>query len=220
MVGKATSTQTAAQVDAPLLCVGCEQRFNNQGERWVLQNCSRSPGAFKILDVLKAVKPLYPLDDGTIYAGAQIAQIDVDALVYFASCVIWKAAARTWVFPDYRDQLNLGPYYEDFRLYLLGQRSFPKNAAIWLIVWTAPVQLSVLPHTLAGDGYRHHYFTIPGITFHLFVGRCIPEGIRVACAAQSPERAILLSSQMTARMLQGFARKVLSTRATGNLRKG
>jgi hypothetical protein len=127
------------------LCRACEQRFNNKGERWVLQNCFRCAGEFKILDVLKTARPITPLDDGAIYAGAQVSDVNVDALVYFAASVIWRAAARHWDSHDIGNQLSLGPYKEDFRLYLLGEAEFPKNAAVWVNVWRSPVNLCVLP---------------------------------------------------------------------------
>jgi hypothetical protein len=139
--------------------------------------------------------------------------------VYFAASVIWRAAARTWTFLDYRDSLSLGPYFEDFRIYLLGERGFPDRAAVCLNVWTDPAEVSVLPRTLAAEGYRQHNFSIPWITFRLYVGQHIPNEIRSACAAHSPERMILLSSQMNARMMNGIAHQVKSTRATGNLRR-
>jgi len=217
IVGQDTSIQTAAQVEGKLLCRVCEQRFNNKGERWVLQNCFRCAGEFKILDMLKTAKALSPLDDGAIYAGAQILSVNVDALVYFAASVVWRAAARQWDFPDSRDQLSLGPYREDFRLYLVGEAGFPKSAAVWVNVWTSPVNLCVLPRTLSAQGYRHHNFSVPGITFHVFVGQRIPLGARLACAARSPERMILLSNRMNGPMLQGIARMVISSRAKGSL---
>ena len=219
IVGETTSTQTADQVAAPLLCWDCEEHFNNRGERWVLQNCFRGPGEFKMLDALRAAKPLHPLDEGAVYAGAQIADIDMDSLVYFASSVIWRAAARTWGYWGSREQLSLGPYFEDFRLYLLNPWSFPVSAAVWVNVWPVPVMLSVLPRTLRGQGYRHHNFSIPGITFHVFVGQRLPLGLLLACAARSSDRMVFLSNDMNAALLQGIARKVLGSRPTGSLRE-
>jgi len=219
LVGEALSTQTSGQIEAPLLCGDCEQRFNNRGERWVLQNCFREPGVFRIQEALKAATPLHKLDEGAIYAGAQVANIDVDALVYFAASVFWRAAARHWALLDHKGTLELGPYQEQFRLYLLGQQAFPANAALWVTVWLVPVLLSALRFGDARHGYHQHTFSVPGVTFHLFLGQRIPRGIRLACAARSPERMIFLSLEMNASLIRGIGRHVLSTRATGSLGK-
>ena len=153
-----------------------------------------------------------------IYAGAQIADVNMDALAYFAASVIWRAAARTWSYHDSREQLSLGPYHEAFRLYLLGQQEFPTSAALWINVWQTPINLCVMPRTLSAAGHRHHNFTVPGISFHLFVGQRIPAGTRLACAVRSPERMILLSDDMNEPMLAGISRMVNRSRPKGSLR--
>jgi hypothetical protein len=218
MVGQDVSLQTAAQIEAPLLCRDCEQRLNNGGERWVLQNCFRGAEGFKLQNLLKAAMPLHRRRDYVMYAGAQVLGLNNDALAYFAASVIWRAAARTWRYHDSREQLSLGPYKEAVRLYLLGQQEFPDCAAVWVNVWQSPVNLCVMPRTLAADGYRHHNFTVPGISFHLFVGQRIPLGARLACAARSPERMILLSDSMNGPMLAAVARTVTGSRPKGSLR--
>ena len=213
-----TSLQTASQMKAPLLCRDCEDRFNNGGERWILQNCFRGPGEFRLHDALNAAKPLGLLTGGgAVYAGAQIPEVNMDALVYFAASVVWRGAARGRRFAP-RSQLSLGPYNEDFRLYLLGLRDFPASAAVWVNAWTSPMSLSCSPNTAPGEGFRHHYFVIPGITFHVFVGQRIPSGLRVGCAARSPERMILLLDEMNGAMMKGVVRTVIASRAAGKLR--
>jgi hypothetical protein len=218
VVGQEVSLQTAVQVEAPLLCRECEQRLNNGGERWVLQNCFRSAEGFKLQDVLTAANPLHRRRDSVIYAGVQIAGVNMDALAYFAASVIWRAAAHTWKYHDSREQLSLGPYYDAFRLYLLGRQEFPTSAALWINVWLTPINLCVMPRTLPANGYRHHNFTVPGISFHLFVGQRIPVGARFACAVRSPERMIILSDSMNGPMLAGIARMVTGSRPKGSLR--
>ncbi|MGD0499255.1 MAG: hypothetical protein ABSC23_12555 [Bryobacteraceae bacterium] len=184
-----------------------------------MQNCFRGPGEFCLLDALKAAKPYARLsDDCMLYAGAKISAIDMDAIVYFAASMVWRAAARAWDSYDLRDQLDLGPYEEDFRLYLLGQNAFPSNAAVWVNVWPAPVRLAFAPRTLPGDGYRHHNFVIPGITFHLFVGKRVPTGLRIGCAAASRDRTIFLSNEMNSHMMRAIATGVVRSRAVGGLR--
>ena len=142
----------------------------------------------------------------------------MDAMVYFAASMVWRAAARTWDSHNHRDQLNLGPYKEDFRLYLLGENAFPPSASVWVNVWASPVKFAFPPRTLPGQGYRHHNFVIPGITFHVFVGKRVPLGLRIGCAATSQERTIFLSNDMNSHMMRAIATGVVRSRAVGSLR--
>lgn len=86
---------TSRQLRAPLLCVECEARFRAQGEDWVLANYYRGNDTFKLRESLRNTKPLYSDQDFTLYSGANIPDIDIEALVYFASSVFWRAAVRT-----------------------------------------------------------------------------------------------------------------------------
>jgi len=77
--------QSSAQLSDHLLCSGCEQRFNRNGEAWVLGNIPRNYGEnFPILDALNAEAPLRE-DGGTkFYAGASVKSLDMEKVVYFA----------------------------------------------------------------------------------------------------------------------------------------
>jgi len=74
------------------------------------------------------------------------------------------------------------------------------------------------PNEYPRQGYRHNNFVIPGITFHVFVGQRLDRGLRLGCAARSPERMILLSNEMNDRMLQSIASMVARSRVVGTLR--
>ena len=88
------SFQTAAQIKAPLLCAAREQRLNNCGERWVLQNCFRVGEGFRVQNLLKAAESVHRRPTYALYAGAHVPGVNMDALTYFASSVIWRASAR------------------------------------------------------------------------------------------------------------------------------
>jgi len=66
-------------------------------------------------------------------------------MVYFAASVVWLAAVRQWKYHDDILQLNLGPYIETFRLYLIGEQDFPTSAAVWINVRPSPVNLCARP---------------------------------------------------------------------------
>jgi hypothetical protein len=53
-----------------------------------------------------------------MYAGASIPTINMDALVYFAMSIFWRASLRKWkTVSGHTDQLKLGAAQEDIRTF-------------------------------------------------------------------------------------------------------
>ena len=189
--------QTSRQVSEHLLCVDCEDKFRRSGEEWVLRHCYRGGQRFALRDlVLKAEL----LDDGPVarmYSTKSNLNIDSGALTFFAASVLWRAAAHTWQFlrgvPG--NPIRLGPYQESLRKYLLGQEPFPRSAAMWVWVsrYDKPSRAVTTPHSGRVWNCYRHTFDIPGIRFDLFVGRTLPQFIRLMCVMNGPDRPILVS---------------------------
>lgn len=174
------------QVRDRLLCLDCEKRLNRQGEDWVMEHCHRSPEEFKLRTVLKETKPVYVWDDCAFYMSLQNDKINTAALVYFAASVFWRAAVHPWR-SDAIIHIELGPYAEAFRKYLIGKDEFPQNAVLWAGVSGAhqPATSVNFPHARKRtDDFHSYNFHIPGIYFDLFVGNSIPQSIRHFCAAR------------------------------------
>lgn len=221
LIGESRTTQTSSQIEAPLLCAVCEERFNRQGERWVLQNCFRDKGDFKIQTELLAAAPLHRLEQVTVYPGSRMPGVDVEALVYFGISVFWRAGAREWRLHDHSKRLDLGPYQEDLRLYLMTQGPFPKHAALWINVSPAPEPqlVGVFPHGGRRDEYHQFTFAVPGLAYHLFLGKRMPAVTRVMCSATSPERFIYVSTNLDDFVIHSLASSISRTSPTGSLRK-
>lgn len=49
---------TSKQVTSYFLCGECEQRFSDGGERYVLAQCLRADGQFKLRELLEASRPI------------------------------------------------------------------------------------------------------------------------------------------------------------------
>jgi hypothetical protein len=176
MTTPSRSLTTSRQVSARLLCVECEARFADNGERYVLSQCARPDGQFKLRKRLETIPPLE--SDG------QIKVYDVDSLLgktlnpylYLAASVFWRASAHTWhLNAEATDPFSLGAgYQEQFRLYLLGQATFPQDARIWLHVSSDALPMVVFPCTATVEGALRHKFYIPGLLFILFLGDQVP----------------------------------------------
>jgi hypothetical protein len=96
VVIKATVTiQKHEQVKDHLLCANCEQRFSENGERWVMEHCCRHNEGFKLKDLIEASKPA--IENGLkVYSVVNIPQIDIDKLAYFSASIMWRASAHDW----------------------------------------------------------------------------------------------------------------------------
>jgi hypothetical protein len=192
-----TDQQTPHQVADYLLCDACEQILRRNGEDWILHHCYRGRGIFRLYKYLANAHPV--LDNGTIaaYEGTGIPEIDTQALAYFGSSVFWRGAVKNW---HIRGELLLATdlgrkYQEQFRSFLIGDAQFPDDAVMSVIVSRNPEPLlaAMFPITIRQNGYFHHRFQIPGISFELFVGREVPTRFKTMCIVHSQDHAIFSS---------------------------
>ena len=165
--------RTSHQVRDYLLCGDCEERFNSRGERWCLKYCDRGLGQFRLRAILASNLPRWDHGGFRVYEAAAIPAINTDALVYFGLSVFWRAAVHTWRTPDGDVNINLGPYAEQVRLFLLDERPFPGSVVITVrisdlgnLMW-APTQRN-------SSGFHVATFGMLGLVFNLAVGARIP----------------------------------------------
>lgn len=194
LFGRTFAYQTSRQAQTYLLCRECEDRFHHRGENWTLANCYRRLGLFKLRGTLEQAVPLHRDEDITIYSAATIPDIDSDALAYFGMSVFWRAAVHSWRLDERRIGIDLGPYEQTFRRYLMGEAGFPANTALSLLVGSESrmVEWALNPQSTNENGFHHHNFTIPGITFMLFVGGRLPAEYITASFAPAEERLIAI----------------------------
>ena len=114
--------------------------------------------------------------DFLIYEGSTIPGVNPDQLGYFAASVFWRGAIRGWDLARREsERLKLGKYEEELRCFLTG-RAFPTDAVLIVTVssesGSVPDTLTTFPFLKGHESrFRQYKFTIPGITFQLFVGR-------------------------------------------------
>ena len=193
------------QVKDYLLCEQCEQMFRKNGEDWITQHCYRGNGVFRLLSYLEASTPVKTVTHMFAYDATLIRDVDIDCLTYFAASVVWRGAARNWhlgrrIFMA----TTLGKRYRElFRLYLLGLAPFPYDAVLVVIVSRKPNPILAVqfPEVSRQDESHHHWFHIPGIAFHLFVGRAVPASLRRLCLVHSPFHMIYSSDALDDKVL-------------------
>jgi hypothetical protein len=154
--------KSSEQARRHLLCADCEQRLNDNGERWVLRNCYRGRGRFRLREELRT---RIPLDPNPALPAYPARPNEFRCLAYFCLSVIWRASLCDWecrgqMFP----QIDLGPYQEQIRKYLRGEAGMPDrvNVIVVLSILAKPMLGMSLPLSYRGDSGRRYRFHIPG----------------------------------------------------------
>jgi hypothetical protein len=122
---------TSRQIRDYVLCDDCEQRFNRMGEHYTVgQMCGRR--GFPLLQRLRSTQPVASAETVRLHHGAAIG-VDTEKLAYFALSVVWRAGAYKWnnLYSDKTTySIDLGPFLEPMRQFLLGTGPFPVNVSV------------------------------------------------------------------------------------------
>src|SRR5438034_546836 len=85
VVGRKVTATTSRQVTAYVLCAGCEDLFNKNGERWMLKQVWNGK-QFPLRDRLNVAMPHYKFNNALAFSGKAVG-IDTEKLGYFALSV-------------------------------------------------------------------------------------------------------------------------------------
>jgi len=135
----AVALQTSRQVCDYLLCAACEDLLSKGGEKWVVGNCWRSDEKFSLRSSLEKTTPL-DIDEKRgvkLYAGGGVTGVDCPKLLHFAAGVFWRAAAHRWpsqITGTSLKQLDLGPYEDLLRRFVLFESSWPNDVVLYVSV--------------------------------------------------------------------------------------
>lgn len=194
------ASPTSLQAHAYLLCGECEDVLNEGGEDWMCSKLAKYEGTFPLYDLVVSGPAIFAEDDWAVYAGARNPTIDVNKIIHFAMGIYWKASVHSWRGGEDEPRIELGPYSEKIRQFLLGAM-FPENVAL-AVVLSTPKDAYIGfndPYEAVRDGAgRGFMFCVPGIWFMLSVGKNItPES--VALSITSAENPIMISAKIAAK---------------------
>src|ERR1017187_6939585 len=172
-----------------------------------MANCYRGPNSFRIRDILQNANPLSTNRDIQVYETASIPDFNSDALIYFAMSVIWRAAVHEWSVNGEPYQIELGPYEERVRAFLLGRSLFPDRVALITRVSSHPTMLEIayLPQHANKNGYQLFKFGIPGVVFMALVGGKIPQRDLSVSTSPAPQRYVSIYPKIEMRELFDLA---------------
>src|SRR5579859_3318029 len=84
--------KTSRQVRSHLLCPVCEKRFDENGEKWVMRNCYRGKGVFRLREMLEKAQPIEGTPEAAFFGTTQCPGVDYQKLAYFAMSVYWRGS--------------------------------------------------------------------------------------------------------------------------------
>ena len=103
--------------------------------------------------------------------------------------------------------LELGPYEESLRRYLLGQTAFPANVVVFFIICTDTTSKDSF-HVPSPGGKQYgttYTFQARGINFFMTVGKQMLGSLRSLCSVTGADRWIL-SRSCEEKLLEAFKR--------------
>jgi len=132
------SRRSSHQITDYVLCHDCEERFNKNGENYVMTIVTRQDLRFPLLEMLSAIPPKQRGAGWVAYSAADTPTIDREKLAYFAISVFWRASVHTWEQENGKlVSIDLGKKYnEEIRKYLMGETAIPKAAVMSIAVCT------------------------------------------------------------------------------------
>jgi hypothetical protein len=165
---------TSRQIKDYLLFESCEVLVRTGGEDWVMKNCYRGRGKFSMRDAIKEHPPIARTkDDGFIYRLSDFPELDPSKLIHFGASVFWRAATHLWRIHNRTVNIDLGPYTERLREFLLGAPFPAERVNLFLRMSTLEEFCLFLgePVSRNMNGYVAHQFSLLGLRFILTVGK-------------------------------------------------
>jgi hypothetical protein len=202
--------QDSRQVSDYLLCRDCEQRLSKNGENWFLAHCWRK-NQFRLASLLDSAIPPAVYPRMRIYHAAMIPGLNVTALTYFAASMFWRASVHRWEIARSKFRgIELGPYEEQLREYLMSESPFPDSCALLVSVPENVKIIAGLSLTPYGGrkGTHHAYkLVVLGVGFHLLIGRQIPRGLRAMCLVRGVGNPICRTDMLEQAIMQDLSLK-------------
>lgn len=191
---------TSRQTHDYVFCGACEDLLNERGEAWVVPKLARWDRSFPLFDLIRSAPALMAEDDFAVYAGAQNPKLDMDKIGHFIMGIYWKASIHSWSGSSDQPRIQLGPYSEEIRRYLLGA-PFPVSVALTVAV--SPPEVAYVGFNEPYEGvrepnYRNFTMCVPGLWMMLSVGKLLTPEVRTLSVG-GPDGLLLISRSIAAK---------------------
>jgi len=184
VISDGRAAQISDQIKEHLLCASCEQILS-KNEKYVSSIAYANDGTPVPLNILGAPhRSTSPNDHSLAYLA--IDSLETEKIVHFAASVVWRAHVATG--NDFKRVILGDKYAEEFRLYLLSQSDFPKNARVSMVILDQPPNSPhprhnaiAFPTTKKENGYHRHATYLCGLLFEIWVGNKLPQHLNMVC---------------------------------------
>ncbi len=212
---------TSRQIHDCVLCGDCEQLLNKNGENYVISQM-RGKHGFPLLDRLRVAPSVGSAGNVRVYNGADIG-VDTEKLAYFAVSVVWRAGVHKWrnlYSNNSTYSIDVGPFLEPMRQYLLGTGPFPANLAVNVQAATDfhSQRSAYTPSLAAGTPCPIFGFLTCGIHFAIAMGTPLPQQYFQTCCHNSPGK-LIFEKDLRGQSTRAFNRLYGTTSVTGQLRR-
>ena len=224
VVAEQRAVRTSDQATAHFLCAACELRFHERGELWVIENSWQDDANFPLQAALLASRPVAVHPGGfRVYEAGGLAGVDVGQLVYFGLSLFWRGAARRWRIGRHQStQLDLGPYEEALRRFLVGETGVPSGVGVVVRMHNSlKPEKNVFvtgPYYRGRDEHGRMYrCAVPGIIIELTLGKGLTREYREALT-NGPHSVVYMSEGgMDEDFIQRMARVIGTAQRKGKL---
>jgi hypothetical protein len=188
--------RSSRQTTTFLLCEECEDKLNHGGETWLIPLLATIDEKFPLYDMISRVPPDFDELEIKAYALSRNPEIPFEKIVHFAAGMFWKASVHSWEAGKIEPLIDLGPYGEALRAYLMAEAPFPAAMALGVLIVPSPVKMisAHLPMELPKSTFRKYCMYVPGIDFRLFVGKTIPAELKRTCIQHNVLHPIVVSA--------------------------
>jgi hypothetical protein len=202
--------QISRQIKDYVLCWDCEQLFNRKGENYAMSLVSEG-GKFPLLATLQAARPTKVTPVFTWYDHLAVPTIDRNKLGYFALSVFWRASVHVWHRNERTSPLiDLGPFTEVLRTYLLGESAFPKDVVVMFVACTDALSQNIFYEPSKGNEKQETYtFLARGLNCFMILGQQVSDPIRTLCAVTGADKWII-SRSCEDKVLDAASRLILA----------
>jgi hypothetical protein len=171
--------QVSDQYQDYLLCKGCEDRFSNLGEKWVLAILPVTYGGeFPLHKVVEPITPKCIAPRLKVYDLSRVEAFGIKQIVYFGLSIFWRSAVHHWRTPSGSEapKVELVGYEEPIRRFLLSSEPLPNEIVLTVNLYPYKPVLPLVHPVIQerADGFSRYWFYIPGLHFLLFAGPQIP----------------------------------------------
>ena len=212
---------TSSQIHDYVLCRDCEQLLSKNGEAYAARlMCGKT--RFPLMERLRVAPPVDFRIGTKAYSGSAIG-VDTDKLAYFALSVVWRAAVHQWKSPHSNQpiySINVGPFLEPMRRYLLGTGPFPADVAVNVIVATddQSQRTAYTPSLAAGASCMTFGLLVCGIHFAISMANPLPSLNRKGCCYNTPDH-LIFEKDLKHQTTRAFNRLYATTHVTAKLRR-